>query len=293
MVLKTWEFFFKFHHLAGLFIVSFVTAALFLSQDINYWNVIKNQVIINEVQPAENDNSSAVCDFLSGKWVYDNISYPLYKERQCSFMEDGFACEKYGRKDLKYQHWRWQPRNCDLPRFNGTAFLEKIRGKKMLFVGDSMNRNQWVSLLCMIESSLPPSSNKSLILQGNLYYFHDIEYNATIGLYWSPFLVESNCDDVWHHRIKGRVIRVEAIEKHAKHWNDADILIFNSYAWWLDPTLKILYLIVQIVIWWGAFNTSDGIYKKVDMLRSYEMALNTHRIGWKFMSIVARLNSSS
>ncbi|KAI3474239.1 hypothetical protein Pfo_029027 [Paulownia fortunei] len=265
MVLKTWEILFKFHHLTGLLLVALVAAALYLTHDMNYWNVVKNQVTMKE-QTTYND-STAHCDVFSGRWVYDNISYPLYKEGQCSFMEDGFACEKYGRKDLKYQHWRWQPHHCDIPRFNGRALLEKIRGKKLIFVGDSLNRNQWISLLCLIDSSLPPSSNKSLTLTGNLYFFQDIEYNTTIGFYWSPFLVESNCDDVWHHRVGGRVIRVEAIEKHARHWNDADILIFDSYVWWLNPIMTLL---------WGSFGSSDAIYKTVEMkLRRYEMALST------------------
>ena len=56
------------------------------------------------------------CDLFSGKWVFDNKSFPMYKEQDCSFIDDGIACEKFGRKDLKYQHWRWQPRDCDLPR---------------------------------------------------------------------------------------------------------------------------------------------------------------------------------
>lgn len=31
-------------------------------------------------------------------------------------MSDQLACEKFGRKDLNYQFWRWQPHHCDLPR---------------------------------------------------------------------------------------------------------------------------------------------------------------------------------
>jgi len=57
------------------------------------------------------------CDVFSGKWVFDNKTYPLYKERECTFMSDQLACQKYGRQDLSYQFWRWQPHQCDLPRF--------------------------------------------------------------------------------------------------------------------------------------------------------------------------------
>ncbi|KAK6118249.1 hypothetical protein DH2020_048035 [Rehmannia glutinosa] len=281
MVLKTWEIFFKYHHLGGLLLVALVAAALYVKHDISYWNVVKKRVTSKEEQLATKHDSTTNYDFFSGRWVYDDVSYPLYKEEQCSFVEDSFACEKYGRKDLKYQQWRWQPHHCDIPRFDGKAFLEKIRGKKVLFVGDSLNRNQWVSLLCLIESSISPSSNKSVTLAGNLLYFHDIirnscnfffllnlkEYNATIGFYWSPLLVESNCDDPDKHSVKDRIIRITSIEKHARHWTDADILVFDSFMWWLEPTMTLL---------WGSFGSSDAIYKRVEMrLRRYEMALNT------------------
>ncbi|XP_012831784.1 PREDICTED: protein trichome birefringence-like 34 [Erythranthe guttata] len=65
------------------------------------------------------------------------------------------------------------------------------------------------------------------------------EYNATIEFYWSPLLVESNCDNPDSHHVKDRVLRIKSIEKHARHWTDADILIFNSFMWWHNPTMTI------------------------------------------------------
>ncbi|KAK9073034.1 hypothetical protein SSX86_007356 [Deinandra increscens subsp. villosa] len=208
------------------------------------------------------------CNLFSGKWVFDNKSYPLYKDRECEFMSDQLACNKFGRQDLSYQQWRWQPHYCDLPRFNATRLLERLRNKRMVFVGDSLNRGQWVSMVCLLDSSIHNPKMKFLnyINGSNLISFKAPGYNASIEFYWAPLLVESNSDDPVNHRLPERIIKSQSIEKHARVWTDADILVFNSYLWWRQPHIKVL---------WGSFEDKNGIYKEVEMLRSYELALKT------------------
>ena len=62
------------------------------------------------------DTSEEECNWSRGQWVYDNVSQPLYSGLKCTFIFPEVACEKYGRKDSMYQHWRWQPHGCDIPR---------------------------------------------------------------------------------------------------------------------------------------------------------------------------------
>ncbi|KAI5392108.1 variant 2, Protein trichome birefringence-like 34 [Lathyrus oleraceus] len=154
-----------------------------------------------------------------------------------------------------------------LIRFNATTLLEKLRNKRLVFVGDSLNRGQWVSMVCLVESSIP-STLKSMhtIANGSLTIFKAKEYNATIEFYWAPLLVESNSDDPVNHKVPDRIVRVQAIEKHAKYWNDADILVFNTFLWWRRQAMNVL---------WGSFGDPNGVYKKVRMVRVYEMALST------------------
>ncbi|KAM0941217.1 putative PMR5 domain, PC-Esterase [Dioscorea sansibarensis] len=125
---------------------------------------------MESVEVAGKGDDGETCDLFSGKWVFDNLTYPLYSERECMFMSDQSACEKFGRKNLRYQNWRWQPKGCDLPRFNATRLLESLRDQRMVFVGDSLNRNQWVSMVCLLGSVIP-SSLKSMETNGSLMSF--------------------------------------------------------------------------------------------------------------------------
>ncbi|KAJ0878600.1 putative PMR5 domain, PC-Esterase [Helianthus annuus] len=212
------------------------------------------------------DHSFEGCDFFNGSWVYDNTSRPLYKERHCSFMVDDYSCEKFGRKDFEYQFWKWQPHGCHLPRFNGTALLEKLRDKRVVFVGDSLGKNHWVSLLCLIDSWILEPSHKVAEWHGSLITFKASEYNVSIDFYWEPLLVESNCDDPVKHRVHDRIMQIESIERHAKQWINADILIFDSYTWWLEPNMTLL---------WGSFENPKRTSVESRRVTRYEMALRT------------------
>ena len=39
--------------------------------------------------------------------------------------------------------------------FNATLMLETLRGKRMMFVGDSLNRGQYVSMICLLHRLIP------------------------------------------------------------------------------------------------------------------------------------------
>lgn len=56
-------------------------------------------------------------------------------------------------------------------RFNGTALLESLNGKRMVFVGDSLNRGQWVSMVCLLDSIISNPSHKSKHSNGSLITF--------------------------------------------------------------------------------------------------------------------------
>ncbi|KAL8521045.1 hypothetical protein ACS0TY_011550 [Phlomoides rotata] len=51
---------------------------------------MKRVVVFKEEQIADEKGPIPGCNLFPGKWVYDNVSYRLYKEEQCSYMGDKF-----------------------------------------------------------------------------------------------------------------------------------------------------------------------------------------------------------
>ncbi|PUZ36371.1 hypothetical protein GQ55_9G032700 [Panicum hallii var. hallii] len=182
----------------------------------------------------------AGCDIGQGEWVRDEAARPWYQEWECPYIQPQLTCQAHGRPDKGYQNWRWQPRGCSLPSFNATMMLEMLRGKRMLFVGDSLNRGQYVSLLCLLHRAIPDGA-KSFETVDSLSIFRAKDYDATIEFYWAPMLAESNSDDAVVHRVDDRVIRGAPMDKHSRFWQGAHILVFNSYLWWTaEDKIKIL-----------------------------------------------------
>lgn len=172
------------------------------------------------------------CDLFSGHWVWDKTNRPLYEESECPYIQPQLTCQEHGRPERNYQYWRWQPHGCSLPSFNATLMLETLRGKRMMFVGDSLNRGQYVSMICLLHSIIPENA-KSMETNGSLTIFTAKDYNASIEFYWAPFLLESNSDDAVIHRVSDRVVRKGSINKHGRNWKGVDIMVFNTYLWWM------------------------------------------------------------
>ncbi|KAJ4982305.1 hypothetical protein NE237_033142 [Protea cynaroides] len=200
------------------------------------------------------------CDYFKGSWVFDP-SYPLYNSSSCSFIEKEFNCQNNGRPDSLYLKYRWKPSDCDLPRFDGLDFLRRNRGKRIMFVGDSLSLNQWKSLICLLHSAVPHA--KFTIVnqpENHLTIFTFQDYGVSVMLSRNVYLVDLVSEKI------GRVLKLDSVKETSKGWNNLDVLIFNTWHWWnrRGPTQPFDY-----------FEVGNKIYKDMDRLAAFQIALNT------------------
>ncbi|KAK6941085.1 PC-Esterase [Dillenia turbinata] len=215
------------------------------------------------------ENRVRSCDVTKGKWVFDE-SYPLYTNGSCPFIDEGFNCESNGRLDKDYTKWRWEPQDCNIPRFNATKMLDLIEGKRLVFVGDSMNRNQWESMLCLLMGAIKDPRNvyetrgrKITKGKGN-YCFRFVDYKCTVEFYVSHFLVHESKARIGKKRVQ--TLRIDTVARSSSRWRGADILVFNTAHWWSHHKTKagINY-----------YQEGDQVHPHLDVSTAFRRALTT------------------
>jgi len=186
--------------------------------------------------------SMDTCNVFEGSWVRDD-SNPLYDASHCPFAERGFNCLANGRKDRGYTKWRWKPKNCEIPKFDARRILEQLRGKRVVFVGDSLSRTQWESMICMLmtgvenKKSVYEIKGNKITKQIRFLGVRFSTFDVRIDFYRSVFLVKPG--SVPRHapqRVK-TTLRLDKIDDISNEWIDSDFLIFNSGHWWTRTKL--------------------------------------------------------
>ncbi|XP_021842454.1 protein trichome birefringence-like 1 [Spinacia oleracea] len=218
--------------------------------------------LIIQQKSTTNKITTKKCNMFDGRWVYKPDQKPYYDTNTCPFIEEKMNCQANGRLDFEYDKWRWEPKHCDIPLFNGRDMLERLRNKRMIMVGDSLNRNMWESLSCLLYTSVP-SSRVDVHASGSDYkVLKAKDYNATIEFYWSPFLIEFDKT----HKSGKKVLVLDKVSPNSKQWEGADVMVFNSGHWWTH-TRKLKA--------WDIFEYKGKLSEKMSIDLSYNRAMKT------------------
>ncbi|KAJ4834719.1 Protein trichome birefringence-like 16 [Turnera subulata] len=154
-------------------------------------------------QPDDNQ----ACDYAKGKWVVDD-SWSLYSGFGCKqWLSEMWACRLMQRTDFAYEKIRWQPKHCQMEEFEGSKFLNMMKDKTLAFVGDSLGRQQFQSMMCMITGGMKTADVMDVgeeyglvIPQGsarpNGWAFRFLKTNTTILYYWSASLCDLEPVDI-------------------------------------------------------------------------------------------------
>ncbi|KAJ0972109.1 hypothetical protein J5N97_020068 [Dioscorea zingiberensis] len=211
------------------------------------------------------------CDVFAGSWVPDD-TYPLYNSSECPFAERGFNCLANGRTDTGYLRWRWKPSNCDVPRFDAREALSRLRGKRIVFVGDSMSRTQWESLICMLMTGV---DDKQSVYEVNgskiskTIGFLGVRFrgfNLSVEFFRSVFLVQQGLPPKQGPKRVQSTLKLDKLDRMNKRWMDSDVLIFNSGHWWTATKLFDM----------GCYFQVDGLLRLgLPITAAFKMALET------------------
>ncbi|KAF7035037.1 hypothetical protein CFC21_045972 [Triticum aestivum] len=89
------------------------------------------------------------CNHRNGRWVPDKRR-PLYSGFGCKqWLSESWSCRLTQRTDFDYEQFRWQPEACDMLEFEASQFLMRVQDKTIAYVGDSLGRQMFQSMMCM------------------------------------------------------------------------------------------------------------------------------------------------
>ncbi|KAH8502667.1 hypothetical protein H0E87_014102 [Populus deltoides] len=183
------------------------------------------------------------CNYSKGRWVAESRR-PLYSGFECKqWLSEMWACRLTQRTDFSFEGYRWQPDNCKMLEFEKSAFLRRMQDKTIAFIGDSLGRQQFQSLMCMATGGEWRADVEDVgkdyglfkprgAIRPNGWAYRFSNTNTTILYYWSstladlePLNITDKATDVAMH-----LDRVPAFMRQFLH--QFDVLVLNTGHHW-------------------------------------------------------------
>ncbi|KAL0459773.1 UNVERIFIED_CONTAM: protein trichome birefringence-like 6 [Sesamum latifolium] len=202
----------------------------------------------------------------TGELGHDMVSASSFERQHIALRND---VEEKNKMDCDITKGRWVIDE-SYPLFNATKMLELIRGKRLVFVGDSINRNQWESMLCLLMGAVKDRTKvyetrgRKITKERGNYCFKFEDYKCTVEYYLSHFLVHESKARIGKKR--SQTLRIDTIDKGSSRWRGADILVFNTAHWWNHHKTKagINY-----------YQEGDLLHPRLDVAEAFRRALLT------------------
>ncbi|KAG8391922.1 hypothetical protein BUALT_Bualt01G0237300 [Buddleja alternifolia] len=206
----------------------------------------------------------------NGDWVEDPNG-PMYTNTTCHTIEPPQNCMRNGRPDSDYVYWRWNPRDCNLPKFDPKRFLETMRDKSLAFIGDSIMRNHVQSLLCVLsQAEQPVLVYHDEAYKNRRWSFPSYQFNVSVA--WAPFIAKSvtfeDDNGVSTGLIQLHLDKLDAV--WTKQYNNFDYIVIAGGKWFLKSA--IYYENNKIV---GCHNCYNKNITQLGFVYAYRKALNS------------------